>query len=124
MPSDPRVFFASERTLLAWLRTGVALIGLGFVVSRFGLFLRLMRAEGYPMASASSPSASNAIGIALVLLGALCIGAACIQHARFIATLPAHDMPARYSRTWAIVLATLTTLGALALAIYLLLVPA
>lgn len=38
MPSDPRVFFASERTLLAWLRTGVALIGLGFVVSRFGLF--------------------------------------------------------------------------------------
>lgn len=83
-----------------------------------------MRAEGYPMVSASSPSASNAIGIALVLLGALCIGAACIQHARFIATLPAHDMPARYSRTWAIVLATLTTLGALALAIYLLLVPA
>jgi hypothetical protein len=27
--SDPRVFFASKRTLLAWVRTGLAIIGLG-----------------------------------------------------------------------------------------------
>jgi putative membrane protein len=31
---DPRVYFAAERTLLAWVRTGVAVIGLGFVVAR------------------------------------------------------------------------------------------
>jgi len=31
---------ANQRTFLAWLRTAVALFGLGFVVSRFGLFLR------------------------------------------------------------------------------------
>jgi putative membrane protein len=41
MHPDPRVFFASERTLLAWVRTGIAIVGLGFVVSRFGLFLRV-----------------------------------------------------------------------------------
>jgi len=29
-----------ERTFLAWLRTGIALMGFGFVVARFGLFLR------------------------------------------------------------------------------------
>ena len=37
---DPRVFFAAERTFLAWIRTGLALMGFGFVVARFGLFLR------------------------------------------------------------------------------------
>ncbi len=30
---------ANERTFLAWLRTSIALIGFGFVIARFGLFL-------------------------------------------------------------------------------------
>ena len=37
---DPRIPFAAERTLLAWIRTGLAMMGFGFVVARFGLFLR------------------------------------------------------------------------------------
>jgi len=41
---DPRVYFAAERTLLAWIRTGLAMMGFGFVVARFGLFLREFQA--------------------------------------------------------------------------------
>jgi putative membrane protein len=33
-------YLAAERTLLAWIRTGLALMGFGFVVARFGLFLQ------------------------------------------------------------------------------------
>src|SRR5215469_10943894 len=33
-------FLLNERTFLAWPRTSLALIGLGFVVSRFGLFFK------------------------------------------------------------------------------------
>ena len=40
---DPRVFFAAERTLLAWIRTGLGLVGMGFVVAKFGLFFRLLQ---------------------------------------------------------------------------------
>ncbi|HLX94690.1 MAG TPA: DUF202 domain-containing protein, partial [Verrucomicrobiae bacterium] len=31
---------AAERTFLAWIRTGIALMGFGFVIARFGLFLQ------------------------------------------------------------------------------------
>jgi putative membrane protein len=34
-----RDYLAEERTFLAWIRTSLALIGFGFVVARFGLFL-------------------------------------------------------------------------------------
>jgi uncharacterized protein (DUF302 family)/uncharacterized membrane protein YidH (DUF202 family) len=33
-------YLAAERTLLAWIRTGLALMGFGFVVARFALFLQ------------------------------------------------------------------------------------
>jgi putative membrane protein len=38
--TDPRFYMAAERTFLAWIRTGIAFMGFGFVVARFGLFLR------------------------------------------------------------------------------------
>jgi len=30
---------ANERTFLAWVRTCIALIGLGFIIAKFGLFI-------------------------------------------------------------------------------------
>jgi putative membrane protein len=36
--ADLRDYRAEERTFLAWIRTSIALMGFGFVVSRFGIF--------------------------------------------------------------------------------------
>jgi putative membrane protein len=37
--ADLRDYLAEERTFLAWIRTGITLMGFGFVVARFGVFL-------------------------------------------------------------------------------------
>ena len=120
MQSDPRVFFASERTLLAWVRTGIAIVGLGFVVSRFGLFLRVLAVQlNSNHGVTSGHGYSNVLGILLVLLGAVSIACASIQHGRFIATLAEPDRPTQYSRTWALWLSGMVTIASVLLAVYL-----
>jgi len=59
-----------------------------------------------------------------VVLGALSIAVATVQHGRFIATLPAVDRPAEYSRSWALWLAGMLAFVSLLLALYLAFVPA
>ncbi len=122
--SDPRVFFASERTLLGWIRTGIAIVGLGFLVSRFGLFLRLLPMQSGAVPASPTGGYSHYIGVSLVVLGALSIAVATVQHGRFIATLPGVDRPAEYSRSWALWLAGMLALVSLMLALYLAFVPA
>jgi putative membrane protein len=89
-PSDPRVYFAAERTMLAWLRTGIAIMAFGFVVARFGLFLRLLRAQSGPVAG---HGISPYLGAALVALGVIATGGGAIRYQRFCRTLPAKDRP-------------------------------
>ncbi len=75
---DPRVFFAAERTFLAWIRTGLALMGFGFVVARFGLFLREVAAvQGGPPPVAGL---SLWFGIGLLGLGVLLTGGSTAMH--------------------------------------------
>jgi putative membrane protein len=117
--SDPRVFFASERTLLAWIRTGVAIIILGFVVSRFGLVFQLVALQSASRAPRTDTLASGVLGLSFVLFGAAAIAVATVQHGRFIGTLPEHDRPAEYSRHWALWLSALVSIASLLLAGYL-----
>jgi len=119
--SDPRVFFAAERTLLAWIRTGLTIMGFGFVVARFGLFLTLLAAQHAPSTGTDgSPTHfSNLVGIALVLLGAVSMIFAAHQHRAFVRSLPAGDLPHTHNRTFPIAVALLLGVLGLALAAYL-----
>ena len=89
--SDPRVFFAAERTLLAWQRCGLALMGFGFVIERFSLFLGVLRRE--PERSAHHVF-SLLVGVALILLGAAVALASSLAFRRFVRELPQQDVPA------------------------------
>lgn len=117
--SDPRVFFAAERTLLAWLRTGLTIMGLGFVVSRFGLFLRLLSEQPQAAHEQSHQGISAALGVLFVVVGAVAILVATAQHKRFVATLPSAGLPVAYNRASAIVLSAAVGLLGLLLAAYL-----
>lgn len=109
---DPRVFFAAERTLLAWLRTGLTVMVVGFVVARFGLFVRLLSLQS-TAANQVETGFAALLGVTFVLVGAVAILAATVQHKRFVATLPLSDLPASYSRTLAVALSV--TIGVLGL---------
>ncbi len=68
-------------------------MALGFVVARFGLFLLIMAAS---RAAGGEPHAhwqSGAIGIALVVLGAMAIFASQYNHRRYLRALPVEDIP-------------------------------
>ena len=93
-PNDPRVFFASERTLLAWVRTGVSVIGLGFVVAKFGMFLE---EHGGAVADPSAYLRSLSIGVLLVLLGGLATAHAAWHHRRLCQTLSPAQLPPVYT---------------------------
>jgi putative membrane protein len=81
---DPRVRFAAERTLLAWMRTGLALMGFGFVVARFGLFLRELAAAGHGAVHRPATGWSLWIGTGLITLGVIVSLLASWEYFRFV----------------------------------------
>ena len=116
--ADPRVYFAAERTFLAWLRTGITNMAFGFVVARFGLFLRLLRAQGTEPAPGSG--VSPYIGAVLVVLGAIATGAGTRRYQEFCGRLGRSELPSPHAEVLPLVLGwALVVLGAMLVAVLL-----
>jgi len=90
---DPRVLFAAERTLLAWTRTSIALIGFGFLIERFRLFERMAMQTGIDPAR---DRASLLIGLAFIALGAVFAATSTWQFVRVLRELQPAEFPRGY----------------------------
>jgi len=64
--ASPSDHLANERTFLAWVRTGIALIGFGLVIAKFAIFISLINPS-------KQPTGSVRLGELLVLMGAVVI---------------------------------------------------
>jgi len=75
VPGHTTEHLANERTFLAWIRTGLGLLGLGFVLARMGLFLRQLATAGLPDARPRFRGGQEFMvsGVVFLLLGiAMC----------------------------------------------------
>ena len=63
-------YLANERTFLAWIRTSVAVVSLGFVLARFSVWLREL-VQQQPQTHAHRAGISLPIGVAMMILGGL-----------------------------------------------------
>jgi putative membrane protein len=111
-PSDSRIrdHLANERTFLAWQRTALTILGLGFVVDRFAL------------GSAGSAVLGSWVGLALVLLGG---AASAVGASRYVDTERRIDAGSyRSSITVHLAMVAAILAGAIALAIFLAVNPA
>ena len=62
---------ANERTFLAWIRTSISVIGLGFVVAKFTVWIRELSVRLDQPAPTRHSGLSMPLGIALMIFGAL-----------------------------------------------------
>jgi inner membrane protein YidH len=114
-------YLAAERTFLAWIRTGLALMGFGFVVARFGLFLQEIHVVA-PEVPSPKHGLSIYFGTALIAAGVFVDLFASWSHVRLVGQLNRGERAYTRPSRSAIALAAFLALVGVAMAIYLIFV--
>ncbi|MGD9646547.1 MAG: YidH family protein [Pirellulales bacterium] len=118
-PADPRVRLAAERTLLAWIRTGVTLMAFGFVVARSSVLFRPVQ---LPSGAEADDEGTLAVwlGSAMLLMGVVTNALAAWEHVKFVRRLQRGEPDLVKAFTLAPVLAVLLGVAGAAIVAHLL----
>ena len=83
---------ANERTFLAWVRTAIAVMALGFVIERFDLFLKVMAPQvAQRQLSPHGQIFANAAGLAFIAIGVAMIVIAGLRFVRTAKDIESED---------------------------------
>ena len=111
-------YLAAERTLLAWIRTGLALMGFGFVVARFGLFLQQLQIAQHA-SSVQSYGLSLWFGTALIAAGVAVNLFSGWHHLRLVRIMELGHATRPHTTTLAVATSLFLALVGIGMAIYL-----
>ena len=115
-PNELRDHLANERTLLAWARTAITIMALGFVIAKFGILVREVR--GLTQAAQDAVHFSALFGAALACTGAVALAFAAAGFVRLKRGIDRQEVS--FSPTVGLVIAAVLTIVGLLLAVYLL----
>lgn len=90
---DPRVFFAAERTLLAWSRTSIVMIASGFGIERASV---LIQAVTHGRTTADKTGVVFWVGLAFIALGTFAAFCSSRQYIVVLKTLTPEEYPMGY----------------------------
>lgn len=107
-----RSFLATERTLMAWIRTSISMIGFGFTLAK--VFQSLASSNMLIRGPAGNVWTAEGVGMLLISLGTFALIVAVFDHGRQVKQLQAGGLGRRFSLTMAVASA-LAVLGVMAL---------
>jgi len=117
--ADPRIYMAAERTFLSWLRLGLAFMGFGFVIARFGLFLREIAATTDKVVVRPDSGFSLPGGIVLIVAGIVITLLAGFRHRRYIRALDRGQFRETYGMIFSMGVTIFLAVVGLTVAVYL-----
>ena len=106
-PMNVSEHLANERTYLAWLRTSVSVVSLGFATNRFSYFLRHSPGGASPETHHLGLVRTEQVGLGMLILGTLLMLVSAFHYTRVSRLIESGGYKPQYALVWSTTIAVL-----------------